>query len=165
MKKIFGIITICIAVILGIYAKEQRIYILVPHDITKLSTQMLFCYGREWWFNEDSKVEINNDIIYFSCDKVCHLRTFPEEVDQPPIKITGMHYMIIQFDQKLNQHTVFNSSILTNTFKDVKNIFDGYNYSELRIPLPKEGESIDHFQVNFACNVKCKVGIKSIYLE
>ena len=159
--------------IVNISMANNREYILKPIDIKNMKEPMFFCYGREWWYDSDLKVKKVNNILFIDYKggkewegNVVYpdLRTFPEEVGQPPIYIKNRKYLIIELDEKFNKKIFFKITIDDNKFNTYTQVISIDQKKEIKIPLPKEGKSINYLQIQFI-GEPCLIGIKSIYLE
>lgn len=172
MKRILPIVLLIIMLVSKVNS-SAIIYLIQPKHIKNFSEVMFFCYGREWWVDEALQSKKIGGILYLYYHGgrkwtggvyYPNIRTFPEEVNQPPIIITGKKYLVLEFEKKVDKQVILKFEIGTNEYKIFTEEISCYNKSSISVLLPSRGKSINHLQVTFM-GEKCVIGIKSIYMN
>lgn len=166
------IICICTLMVYSFSSQDNRLYLLQTKRIQKLSDRMFFCFGREWWFDKNLIVRLTGDdmiVTYnggweFKGEMIYpNMRTFPEEVKQPPIVSVGKKLLVVEFNKKIDKNLVIKIEIGNNEYKMHSQVVDCYNINMISVPLLDNSKSINFLQLTFS-GEKCVFGIRSIYL-
>lgn len=136
---------------------------IIPKQFTSLDASFN-CNGRSWHFDNESKPKIIGNIFFIYIKKDFTMSTAPGELNEKPIIISGKKNIVFLFEKKQDKHIIIKAQIISNNFKYYNYKIDACNKSEIKIPLPTEGETINNFQVGFFAE-KCSLGIKLIYIE
>ena len=150
---------------------KNKVLLLSPSSITKLTKTNFYNLGRNWYIHSLSNNYIENNILYLSIDghvKSMLLSTAPGEFkNENKIVLSKQNNLIIEFDKTIAINlfinvklTMYNGSELINYDFSI----DFINKSIIFIPIPNNCKTIHQLTLEIECT-KYNLGLKSIYIE